>query len=107
MIRFDNFSDKFVSGNTRKTIISALELEIGVTNSANQQPNQSVSLGPFGPPDITDTDTPLIQLNSQHERHSSAISAENFPAGPDSNRGAHYPNVTLYLANRNTYSTGR
>jgi len=67
VIRFDNFSDKFVSGNTRKTIISALELEIGVTYTCNQQPNKSESIGSLGPPDLTDMDTPLLQPNGKHD----------------------------------------
>jgi len=35
VIRFDNFSDKFVSGNAGKTIISAMKLDIGVTYPSN------------------------------------------------------------------------
>jgi len=67
VIRFDNFSDKFVSGNAGKSIISVLKLEIGVTYTCNQQPNKSESLASLGPPDLTDIDTPLLQLNGKHD----------------------------------------
>ena len=46
IIRRDNFADELVPRRSAKTVIAALQLEIGIADSAAQQPDQSESFGP-------------------------------------------------------------
>src|SRR5262245_17680410 len=65
----DNFAGEFVSRRPAKSVIAALQLKIGITDSCSQQTNQSKTLGALRLSNIANRQTMPCEVNRQHWRN--------------------------------------
>src|SRR5579863_950659 len=65
-IRGHHFAYKFMPGHAGKSVIAALQFEIGVANAAEQEPDQSETLRPVRLRVFADRNLPGIQVDCNH-----------------------------------------
>ena len=66
IVRSDHFAHEFVSRRSAKAVIAALEFEIGIADSAAEQPDQSKSVGPPRAMLVAHRDHTIVQTNREH-----------------------------------------
>ena len=65
-VRLDYLTGEFMSRRSAETVVSALQLEIGVADPCIQQPDQRKSIGPRRFADIPEGYPPLVQMHGKH-----------------------------------------
>jgi threonine synthase len=66
IVRGDDLADELVPGRSAKTVIAALQFEIGVADSATEQPDQSKSVGPPRGTLLAHRDCDVVKTNRNH-----------------------------------------
>ncbi len=65
-IRFDYFADKLMPRRTGEAVVSALQFQICIANSANQQSNQRKGFGTIGLWRIANFHNSRFQMDRDH-----------------------------------------
>jgi hypothetical protein len=66
VIGINNLADELVSGCSRKTVVTALQLEIGVADSGPQQANERESRSSFRFSSLLNRDAMVLEVYSYH-----------------------------------------
>ena len=66
IVGINHFTDEFVAGRARKTVVAAKELDIRIADAAAQKSNDSVTLRPSGFPDLFYRRTTLFKVDRDH-----------------------------------------
>src|SRR6185369_4504542 len=65
-VGFDDFPDEFVSGSARESVVSALELEIGIADAGAQHPDEGESGWTLWFGDVLCLDAAGFEVNCEH-----------------------------------------
>jgi hypothetical protein len=66
IVGINHFTDEFVAGRSRKSVVPAKELDIRIANAAAQKSNDSVTLRPSGFHDLSYRRTTLFKVDRDH-----------------------------------------
>ena len=67
IVRFHHHADELVPRCAAKTVVAALELEVGVADAAAQQADEREASGAAGRPAPPHLDAAVFQVNGEHE----------------------------------------
>ena len=70
---FNYFSNEFMPGNPSKTVVAALQLQVGVTNATRNQAKQRMAFGSFTFGNVADADSALFDVDGDHEGTKSLV----------------------------------
>jgi len=65
-VRLHYFADEFMAGRPAKSVIAALEFQIGIADSSVQQPDEREPSGPRRAPLVHHSDLSVFQTNGEH-----------------------------------------